>query len=143
MSEVMLGVLQRQVESLTRQVEVLGPENERVRKLLTEFDRRHDLDRAEIERLTAIINRPENDDFLRGVSIEAEHQRQRWGDDHDARKSGWDWFWTIGFLSQKAAAAFEAGNIEKAKHHCISTAALMSNMHRFVAKSEVEGREEE
>jgi len=40
MSDAMMGVLQRQVESLTRQVEELGPENERVRNLLTEFDRR-------------------------------------------------------------------------------------------------------
>lgn len=53
MSEVMMGVLQRQVESLTRQVEQLIPENERVRKLLTEFDLRHDADQAEIARLKA------------------------------------------------------------------------------------------
>lgn len=51
MSEVMIGVLQRQVESLTRQVEQLGPENERVRKLLTEFDKRHNADQCEIARL--------------------------------------------------------------------------------------------
>lgn len=51
MSEVMMGVLQKQVESLTRQVETLGPENERVRNLLTEFDKRHDADQAEIWRL--------------------------------------------------------------------------------------------
>lgn len=51
MSDVMMGVLQRQIESLTRQVEQLGPENERVRRLLTEFDKRHDEDSAEISEL--------------------------------------------------------------------------------------------
>lgn len=51
MSDVMMKALQIQNESLTRQVEQLGPENERVRKLLTEFDRRHDIAQAEIERL--------------------------------------------------------------------------------------------
>ncbi len=55
MSEVMMKVLQQQVESLTRQVEQLGPENERVRKLLTEFDERHDRDQAEIGRLRAAL----------------------------------------------------------------------------------------
>jgi hypothetical protein len=58
MSEVMMGVLQRQVESLTRQVEQLGPENERVRKLLTEFDERHDRDQAEIARLRVMAYQP-------------------------------------------------------------------------------------
>ena len=56
MSEVMMKVLQIQNESLTRQVETLGPENERVRNLLTEFDRRHDADQAEIERLRDAIS---------------------------------------------------------------------------------------
>lgn len=51
MSEVMMGVLQRQNESLTRQVEQLGSENEQVRKLLTEFDDRHAKDEAKYKRL--------------------------------------------------------------------------------------------
>lgn len=51
MSDVMMRALQMQVESLTRQVEALAPENERVRKLLTEFDARHDEDQAKIWRL--------------------------------------------------------------------------------------------
>ncbi|MEM9043530.1 MAG: hypothetical protein AAGC81_02460 [Pseudomonadota bacterium] len=88
----------------------------------------------EIDRLNDIINSPENSDFIKGVSIEAEHQVQRWGSDHDARKSGFDWFWTLGFLGQKAAAAFEAGDYEKAKHHCISSSALMKNMHIEASK---------
>lgn len=88
----------------------------------------------EIARLNSIINSPLNNDFLKGVSVEAEHQLQRWSRDHDARKNGWDWFWAIGYLSQKAAAAFEAGDFEKAKHHCISTAALLKSMHQNVTE---------
>lgn len=57
MSDVMMKALQLQNESLTRQVEQLGPENERVRKLLTEFDRRHDRDQAEIARLREALRR--------------------------------------------------------------------------------------
>ena len=53
MSDVMMKALQLQIESLARQVEQLAPENERVRKLLTEFDKRHDRDGARIEQLEA------------------------------------------------------------------------------------------
>ncbi|MEO0385861.1 MAG: hypothetical protein AAF234_20185 [Pseudomonadota bacterium] len=97
-----------------------------------------DLRRAadELERLNSIIYSPQNDAFLSGVSIEAEHQRQRWSQQHDAQKNGWNWFWTIGYLSQKAATAFECGDYDKAKHHCISTAALMKTMHRYVSEHE-------
>jgi FtsZ-binding cell division protein ZapB len=49
----MMRALQLQVESLKRQVEKLGPENERVRNLLTEFDQRHDADQNRIAALTA------------------------------------------------------------------------------------------
>lgn len=55
MSVVMMDALKVQVASLTRQVETLAPENERVRKLLTEFDVRHDKDKAEIDRLRGIL----------------------------------------------------------------------------------------
>ena len=51
----MMKALQLQVESLTRQVERLGPENERVRKLLTEFDQRHDADQNQIAALSAAL----------------------------------------------------------------------------------------
>lgn len=54
-----MAALQIKVESLTRQVETLGPENERVRKLLTEFDIRHDQDQAEIGRLRDELARRE------------------------------------------------------------------------------------
>ena len=85
--------------------------------------------RGAIEYLTRQLNTPEVEDFSRGVRLEAAHQRERWGSEHDEGKSPFDWFWLVGYLAQKAAAAAVAGDIEKAKHHTISTAAAMANWH--------------
>lgn len=84
---------------------------------------------AEYARLTALLNTPELHDFARGVVLEAQHQRERWGSDHDAGKGPLDWFWLIGYLAQKSAHAAIAGDREKALHHTISTAAALANWH--------------
>jgi len=76
-----------------------------------------------------IINSPETADFMAGVPIEAAHQRERWGADHDAGKTPVDWFWLIGYLAQKAANSSVKGDTEKALHHTISTAAALANWH--------------
>lgn len=86
--------------------------------------------REEVERLNAIINTPQADDFLRAVSTEAEHQRQRWGTSHDAGKEPADWFWLIGYLAGKALHAHTNGDIAKAEHHVITTGAACANWHR-------------
>ena len=39
-----------------------------------------------------VINTPETADFMSGVPLEAAHQRERWGSDHDAGKTPFDWF---------------------------------------------------
>lgn len=88
-----------------------------------------DDERAELVRLRAIINTPQAGDFLRAVSTEAEHQRQRWGSDHDAGKTPADWFWLVGYLAGKALHAHAAGNTEKAEHHIITTGAACANWH--------------
>ncbi len=88
---------------------------------------------AEIERLQALLNTPETADFMKGVPLEAAHQRERWGADHDAGKAPLDWFWLIGYLAQKAATSAIAGDAEKAKHHTISTAAALANWHLQLA----------
>ncbi len=88
--------------------------------------------RAEVARLNALINTPTTDDWLKGVQLEAAHQIERWGADHDAGKSPLDWFWLIGYLSQKAATSAMAGDEHKAKHHTISTAAALLNWHRAI-----------
>ena len=83
----------------------------------------------EVDRLNAIINTPQSNDFLRAVSTEAEHQRQRWGSDHDAGKAPADWFWLVGYLAGKALHAHGAGDTTKAEHHIITTAAALANWH--------------
>jgi len=84
---------------------------------------------AELDRLRALINTPEVDDWFAGVRIEAAHQVERWGVEHDAGKTAFDWFWLVGYLAQKAADAQIRGDADKAKHHTISTAAALLNWH--------------
>ncbi len=84
---------------------------------------------VEIARLNAIINTPQSGDFLRAVSIEAEHQRQRWGASGDAGKTPADWFWLVGYLAGKSLHAHSAADTEKAEHHIITTAAACQNWH--------------
>lgn len=85
--------------------------------------------RSEIASLKAERDTPEIIDFMRGVPLEAAHQRERWGSSHDDGKTPFDWFWLIGYLAQKAAASAVSGDVEKAKHHTISTAAALANWH--------------
>jgi len=91
---------------------------------------------GEIARLNAIINQPMNDDFLRGVSIEAEHQRQKWGDPHDRSKSAENWFWLVGYLAGKCLRACITGDKDKAQHHTISSAAALFNWHKAISRDE-------
>lgn len=83
----------------------------------------------EADRLKAMINSPEIDNFLRGVHIEAVHQVERWGTAHDRAKRPADWFWLVGYLAGKALHAAVSGNRDKALHHCVSTAAALYNWH--------------
>ncbi len=91
----------------------------------------------ERDRLLALINAPENDAFLRGTHIEAVHQVERWGTAHDRAKRPADWFWLVGYLAGKALHAVSSGDVEKAKHHCISTAAALYNWHCAIAGKDV------
>lgn len=77
-----------------------------------------------------LVNTPETFHFLDGVAFEAEHQRQRWGTAHDAGKTPFDWVFLIGHLATRAAVQFVAGNLDKALHHCITTAAVCFNWHQ-------------
>lgn len=101
------------------------------------------LDALEIDRLRkrvveleAVICTPENNEFLKGVAIEAEYQRQKHGvDTTDGRFDWHQWFWVVGYLLGKALAACRNGsadNGEKAKHHLVTTAALIYNWHNVL-----------
>lgn len=93
--------------------------------------------RAEVERVNYLINTPHTAEFLEAVPLEAAHQIERWGTDHDDGKTPFDWFWLIGYLSQKAAQAAVNGDLEKAKHHTISTAGCLLNWHRRLCGDDV------
>lgn len=80
-----------------------------------------------------VLNSPSIHAFTEAVNIEAAHQRARWGAAHDAGKQPEDWFWLLGYLSGKALAAAKAGDIEKAMHHTISSAAMLANWHAAMA----------
>lgn len=79
------------------------------------------------DRLNGLINTPHTHDFIDAVRLEMPHQRERWGAEHDSGKTPADWFWLIGFLAGKALMSLTGGNIEKAKHHVITTAAALGN----------------
>jgi hypothetical protein len=87
-----------------------------------------------------LVNTPETADFITGVALEAIHQRERWPSDHDKGKSPFDWFWLIGYLAQKAADSAVAGDVEKAKHHTISTAAALANWHAALSGADTRMR---
>lgn len=96
---------------------------------------KRDLDaaEAEVQRLLGEINKPQTQDWIAAVKLEAAHQRERWGAEHDAGKAPADWFWLIGYLAGKALQAAVTGDREKALHHTISTAAVLANWHLALA----------
>lgn len=93
--------------------------------------------KAERDRLHDLVNSPEVDGFLRGVHLEAVHQVERWGTAHDRAKRPADWFWLVGYLAGKALHAAVSGDVDKARHHCISTAAALYNWHCSITGHDV------
>jgi hypothetical protein len=91
---------------------------------------------AEVARLTEILNTPYVDYFAQAAAAEAKHQRFRWGDEGDVAKTAWDWFWALGYLGGKAAHAALTGDLDKARHHTITAAALLANWHRHISAAQ-------
>lgn len=90
--------------------------------------------RAEVARLQAILNTPETANFLEGLRLEAAHQRERWGAPHDREKSAEHWYWLVGYLAGKALRAAITGDVEKALHHAISSAAALLHWHTAISQ---------
>jgi hypothetical protein len=88
--------------------------------------------RAERDRLRRLINSPHVFSFLRGTQLEVAHQVERWGEAHDHAKMPADWFWLLAYLAGKALAAHIAGDADKAKHHCISSAGVLAKWHMAI-----------
>lgn len=84
---------------------------------------------AERDKLHETLNTPHIVEFMQAVIIESGHQRLRWASTHDAGKEPEDWFWLLGYLGGKALSAAKNGDVLKAAHHCISSAAALSNWH--------------
>lgn len=90
---------------------------------------------AELRRLDALINNPETESFVEGIRLEAAHQEERWGAEHDEGKEPHDWYWLVGHLAGKALMACITGDRDKALHHLITTAAALANWHRKILGS--------
>lgn len=88
--------------------------------------------RAERDRLNALVNNPQTDDFMVAVRAEMAHQVERWGEAHDRGKSAENWFWLVGYLAGKALRAAITGDMPKALHHCVSSAAAAGNWFKAI-----------
>lgn len=89
---------------------------------------------AEADRLDALANNPETEDFLKGVRLEAAHQVEKCGEAHDRGKSAENWFWLVGYLAGKCLRCIIEGDREKALHHTISSAAALMNWHAAIKR---------
>lgn len=92
--------------------------------------------RDERDRLHALVNSPQTDDFLMAVRTEKAHQVERWGTAHDRSKSAEHWFWLVGYLAGKALRAAITGDKFKARHHCVSSGAALANWFDAIAADE-------
>lgn len=88
---------------------------------------------TELRALKTLVNSPHTLEFLESTRLETVHQIQRWGTVHDRAKEPQDWYWLLAYLSGKALRASIDGDHEKAKHHCISSAAVLANWHAAIA----------
>ena len=89
-------------------------------------------ERAELQRLRALINTPHTAEWMQAVELEAAHQIERHGSEHDAGKEPQDWFWLLGYLAGKALASLGRGDQDKGLHHIVSSGAALLNWHRAV-----------
>lgn len=97
--------------------------------------------KARILELERLINTPHTKDFLRAVELEAAHQIERWGKQHDLHKTPEDWLWTLCFLATKATQAARYKDKEKYKHHIITSAALLLNWHKATMTTKKKGKQ--
>lgn len=85
-----------------------------------------------INELEDMIDTPQTDNWIEAVKLEAAYQIKRWGTNTPTGKCPPDWLWLLGHLASKAVIAFVQGDVEKGKHHIISSSAVLLNWHRNV-----------
>jgi len=86
----------------------------------------------EVARLNSLINTPQTEDYFAAVRVEAAHQIERWGAEHDAGKRPEDWITLVVYLLGKAARAHFDGDLDKLKHHIVTVGAVALNWLRNV-----------
>lgn len=79
--------------------------------------------------LRAKLNTPHVADFIEALRVEAAHQVERWGVEHDAGKRPEDWIALVTYLLGKATKAHYDGDRDKLLHHVITVAAACANWH--------------
>lgn len=85
--------------------------------------------RANLAEASKMWDGAETSEWFEGVRKEAAYQVARWGVEHDAGKGPEHWFWLVGYLAGKALRSAMDGDLEKAKHHTISTGAALLGWH--------------
>lgn len=93
-----------------------GQDAEMLRGRIEELEQDVTWLRAELARNEDLLNTPELHDFSKAVVLEAAHQRQRWGAEHDAGKMPADWFWLVGYLAGKALHASSSEGLQRFRH---------------------------
>lgn len=84
------------------------------------------------ERVMALLNVPDQEDFLRAAVTEAQYQRTRWTASDEAKTDS-DWFWLAGYLLGKALHDVRGKRV----HHLTAAAAAIANWHaQAIARGE-------
>lgn len=86
------------------------------------------------ELLSTLINNPEIENFINGVTLEAAHQTQRWGAEKEEKEPPHHYILVTNKLLGKMCVDIWDRDTDKFKHHIIALAAEMFNIHRQVGK---------
>lgn len=93
-----------------------------------------------VTEIETLVNTPRIDDFFEAVRLEAAHQVERWGTEHDAGKDHAAWHSLVATLLAKATLAYWAKDWSKRTHRLISSAAALLNWHRSITGDSTEMR---
>lgn len=86
----------------------------------------------EVDRLNSLINHPIVNSFIEGFVVEQAYQSEKW-DDIDKRTPVM-WLLLIGHLLYKIIEAEESGDLDKARHHTISSSAVLFQWFKILTR---------
>lgn len=90
------------------------------------------IEESELENIKRKLNTPELTNFIEGVRLEAVHQQEKWGPEHDKRKRPGDWSLLLDYIKGKQVKAVWDGDLDKLKHHLITMSAICYNYHKCI-----------